>query len=129
MLAGMSIARLLCVTALLHLGCDKAKSDPDVAAEDGVPVADYCEKLVQLGEETAKANGASADPEGPSRDDQIGFCKMMIGNAKKKEPKAYACMADCMMKSKSREKEQACIAERECLAKAKNKKLFSNRAD
>lgn len=124
----MSNGARLCLLALLHLGCDKAKSDPDVAAEEGVPVADYCEKLVKLGEETAKANGASAD-EGPSREDQIGFCKMMIGNAKKQEPKAYACMADCMMKAKSREKEQACIAERECLAKAKNKKLFSNRAD
>lgn len=125
----MRIARLLYLTALLHLGCDKPKSDPDVAAEEGVPVADYCEKLVQLGEETAKANGVSADQEGPTRGEQLGFCKALIGNAKEKEPKAYACMADCMMKAKSREKEQACIAERECLAKAKNKKLFSNRVD
>jgi len=121
-------AHRVCLLALLHLGCDKAKTAPDVAAEEGVPVAEYCEKFVKLDEETAKANGA-ADEEGPTRNEQLDFCKALIGNAKEQEPKAYACMADCLMKAKSRKKEQACVAERDCLAKAKNKKLFSNRLD
>jgi len=135
----MSYFRLASVVILLLASCDKSsdskKKEKESDDEDGVSVGKYCEKMVKLSDEAAEANlkaiggKKKKDPDEPDHDTQVSFCKGMFSNAKSEEPKAYACMADCMMSAKTREDEQTCVEEKKCLAKAKNKKLFSNRVD
>ena len=120
----------LFVLSLALLACDKTDASDDKPkkkskTEEGVKVSDYCDKMLELDEKTAKANGAKID----DKEALAMFCQGMFGNAKKKEPEAYACMADCMMDAESREDEQKCISKKKCLAKASNPKLFSNRKD
>jgi hypothetical protein len=129
--------RSLLLVLALCTACDKSKSDADdkkdekkeESSDDAVPVAKYCKKFIKLSDKAAAANGKSGDEGGPSKDEQMTFCTMMFTNAKVKEPKAYDCMADCMMGADTHEAEQTCVEEKKCLAKAKNKKLFSNRKD
>lgn len=131
----MRTPMLMVVLALA--ACDKTTSDSETkkdkdkeeAADDSVPVSKYCKKFVALSDKAAAANGKSGSEGGPSKDEQLTFCTMMFTNAKNKEPKAYACFADCMMSEGTLEAEQTCAEEKKCLDKAKNKKLFSNRKD
>jgi hypothetical protein len=125
---------LLVVVPLFVSGAGCSKNDSEKAkAEEGVPVADYCEKHVTLSEQVAAENAKYSKKKGPqpgepTRRDQIAFCRGLLGNAKSEEPEAYACMAKCMMAADTRDDEQACIKTEKCLAKAKNKKLFSNQS-
>jgi hypothetical protein len=131
----MRTPMLMVVLALA--ACDKAAPESDTkkdkekeeASDDSVPVSKYCKKLLALSDKAAAANGKSGSEGGPTKDEQLTFCTMMFTNAKNKEPKAYACVADCMMGADTHEAEQTCVEEKKCLAKAKNKKLFSNRSD
>lgn len=112
----------LIIVVFLVLACDKTDK------EEGIPVKDYCEKMLTLDDKTAKENGAKNDG-APPREVLASFCRGLFKNAKSKEPEAYACMANCMMDAESRSDEQACTAKKKCLEKAKNPKLFSNRKD
>jgi hypothetical protein len=128
--------RSLLLLLALCAACDKSKPTDDErdekkeeSSDDSVPVAKYCKKFISLSDKAAAANGKSGDEGGLTKDEQLTFCKMMFTNAKSKEPKAYACVADCMMGADTHEAEQTCVQEKKCLDKAKNKKLFSNRKD